>query len=560
MLDKNEVSDLLENFADLLEFKGENPFKIRAFRFGANAIKNIEGDLDTKVEDGSIKDVKGIGKGILAILKEVHDTGKCMDYENLLSSIPKGIMDLFQIRGLGIKKIRTLHDTLGINDIDDLAEAAVEDKIAAVTGFGMKTQEKIVAEIARIKSSEGLIHYYRAIELGDSLLNDLMKIKSVTQGELTGELRRGVEVISAIEILLCVNDETKFISELDKLYKFREMSDEPDNYLLFDINLSIIVKVFYVNDVALFQSTLLRTTGSKEFLKGIGYKYADSSTKRETDIFDDLDVSYVIPEMREAEILEAPVELRKNSELNQKDLLGLLHFHTKHSDGLNTLAEMGAAAKLLGYQYAAVCDHSKTAFYANGLTEERILIQKKELRELSNNKNIMFFQGIESDILNDGSLDYSNEFLSNFDFIVASVHSGFNLSEENMTKRVIKALEIEFTDVLGHPTGRLLLSRNPYKIDTKKIIDACAANNVAIEINSNPFRLDLDWRLIFYAREKGCKFAINPDAHSVEGIKDVSYGIKMAKKGGLQKEEVINCLSIDDFKSFLKRKVNRKLI
>lgn len=554
---KTEIVKLLENYSDLMEFKGENPFKIRAFKFGANAIRQIEDDIEDKVKDGSLKNVKGIGKGIISVIDEFVSTGTSKDYEKLYNSIPEGVIELFGIRGLGIKKIKTLHEELNINNIDDLAEAAVEDKVAGLTGFGMKTQEKIVSEIARIKSSRGLIHYYRAIQIGQALLTELLKFKSVTQGEITGELRRGLEVVSFIELLLCVNDENDFFKTLGKSYIFTEADEGSHNCVEIDLDLPIHVKVYYVVNVSEFQSTLFYTTGSKEFLKEIHFVEEKFTTKSEVDIFRALDFPYIIPEMREHEMLSASVEFRKNSDLTFKDFSGLLHFHTTYSDGLNSLSEMGNTAAKLGFEYLAVCDHSKSAFYANGLEEERILLQSKELAKLNKSTNIHYFQGIESDILIDGSLDYTTDFLQNFDFVVASVHSGFSISEEEMTKRVIKAVENIYTDVLGHPTGRLLLSRNPYQIDMKKVIDACAQNDVAIEINSNPFRLDLDWRLIFYAREKGCKFAINPDAHSVDGIKDVEYGITMARKGGLQKSEIINCLSTADFVKFLNRKVKR---
>ncbi|HEX2960893.1 MAG TPA: PHP domain-containing protein [Ignavibacteriales bacterium] len=267
----------------------------------------------------------------------------------------------------------------------------------------------------------------------------------------------------------------------------------------------------------------------------------------------------VIPEMREKEYFSAPEKLRKNSELGILDFRGLLHFHTTYSDGKNTLTEMAEAAKDNVFTYLAVCDHSKAAFYANGLTEARVLEQKKEIEKVSRSLDIPIFHGVESDILKDGELDYDTDFMKNFQFVVASVHSRFKLSEEEMTSRIIKAVENPYTDLLGHPTGRLLLQRSPYNLDLKKVIDACAANNVAIEINASPNRLDLDWRMIYYAREKGCMFSINPDAHSILGIEEINYGIRVARKGGLQPEEVINCMDLESFKKFLLRKVKRDI-
>jgi DNA polymerase (family 10) len=263
--------------------------------------------------------------------------------------------------------------------------------------------------------------------------------------------------------------------------------------------------------------------------------------------------------MREEEYFSLKEKYRKNSDLELSKMQGLLHFHTTFSDGRDTLDSMIAKAKELGFNYATVCDHSKSAFYANGLNEERILEQKKILKKFSEENHFVVLQGIESDILSNGSLDYSNEFLKNIDFVVASVHSQFNLSESEMTKRIISAIENPYTDLLGHPTGRLLLSRDSYKVDIKKIIDACASNDVAIEINSNPRRLDLDWRWIYYARNKGCKFAINADAHSTEDIIYTKFGISIARKGGIQTNEVINCMTLNEFKNFLKRKAKRNL-
>jgi DNA polymerase (family 10) len=304
---------------------------------------------------------------------------------------------------------------------------------------------------------------------------------------------------------------------------------------------------------------LLITTGSEGFVnKMFGKKKL--SGKNEKEIFKNAKIPFIIPEMREDEFLAVKnKKLKENSDLSLDDFKGLLHWHTTWSDGRDTLETMLNEAVKLNFKYIAVCDHSKSAAYANGLKEDRILSQKEHLDKLKTQYNIKLFQGIESDILTDGSLDYPQEFLPNFDFVVASVHSRFNLDEKEMTTRIIKAVENPYTDLLGHPSGRLLLSREPYKNDTEKIIDACVANSVAVEINAHPKRLDLDWRWIYYARDKGCLFSINADAHSTSDILYLQYGVMIGRKAGLKNAEVINCFDLESFKQFLNRKVKRDI-
>jgi len=299
---------------------------------------------------------------------------------------------------------------------------------------------------------------------------------------------------------------------------------------------------------------LFITTGAEDFISELTIPKNISS---ERNCFKANNLQYVAPPMREKPYFHAPTNLRTSGNISFTDFKGLLHFHSDWSDGQNTLSEMLTEAENLGFEYAAVCDHSKSAFYANGLTEQRVLKQKDEICKLNENQPITIFHGIESDILNSGELDYNEDFMHNFNFVVVSIHSNFTLTEDEMTKRIIRAIESPFTDLLAHPTGRLLLRRNGYSLDIKKILEACAANNVAIEINASPFRLDLDWRNIYYARELGCKFAINPDAHSIKGISNIKFGIMIAQKEGLQNNELINNYTETEFVSFLNRKLKR---
>ncbi|WP_337865965.1 PHP domain-containing protein [Ignavibacterium sp.] len=552
MADRKEILNLLYNIADLLEFKGENPFKVNAFRNGANVIRKLGDQFDLYLKEKRLGEVKGIGKGLQSVIYDYAEKGESTELKSLLTDIPETILELFAIHGLGPKKINILYDELGIKSLGELEYACKENRIALLKGFGKTTQEKILTELEKKKYFSKYVLLNQADKIAKEIEAEILSIKAVKQISRTGELRRVREVISELEFVVLFDKEKPFIEHFEILSK-------QESKVLIKTNYQIPVSINITKDAEAFEKKLFITTGSKEFLTKCGFDFVRIKGKDESEFFKSIKMEYVIPEMREEEYYSLKDKLKKNSNLELNKLQGLLHFHTTYSDGRDTLESMISKAKEIGFRYAAVCDHSKSAFYANGLNEERILEQKKLLKKYYEENHFTVFQGIESDILTDGSLDYSNDFLKNIDFVVASVHSQFNLSESEMTKRIIRAIENPYTDLLGHPTGRLLLSRDSYKCDIKKIIDACAVNDVAIEINSNPRRLDLDWRWIYYARNKGCKFSINADAHSTEDLYYTNYGISIARKGGIQSSEVINCLSIDEFKKFLKRKVKRSI-
>ncbi|MCU7496398.1 MAG: histidinol-phosphatase [Ignavibacteria bacterium] len=570
---KEKVAETFDSFADILEFKGDNPFKINAFRNGAAIIRDLEGDLEEMVGEGSIKNVKGIGKGLLAVIYDIQDKGYSADYENLIAEIPPGILDFMNINGLGVKKVKIIHDSLGISSMEELELACKSNRLAAVKGFGEKTQKAILDEIERIKSAKNFTLLDDAKKKNDLILTALEEFNSIKKVQPSAEYRRSLEVISKLEFVIFVTSIEEFTKELKSHYFFDDSPIAEDclvetgglsktiSYKCFMLKDEYYIPVYFICTESLrdYENLLFFTTGSPEFIKMAEASGKVFNTEHESGIFTALNMSVVIPEMREKEYFSAPENLRKNSELGILDFRGLLHFHTGYSDGKNTLGEMAQAAKDGVFTYLAVCDHSKSAFYANGLSEARVLEQKKEIERVSRELDIPVFHGVESDILKDGELDYDEGFMKNFQFVVASVHSRFKLSEAEMTSRIIKAVENPNTDLLGHPTGRLLLQRSPYHLDIKKVIDACAGNSVAIEINASPNRLDLDWRMIYYAREKGCLFSINPDAHSILGIDEINYGISVARKGGLQPEEVINCMDLEDFRKFLTRKVKREI-
>jgi len=385
------------------------------------------------------------------------------------------------------------------------------------------------------------------------VLAKLDNLNSIIKYELTGELRRGIELISVINILVLITSRKKFINEIERHFNCEVL---PEKILIKNhFEIPVILNITENNNS--FIKDLFLTTGSEEFIRNMDFSFKNNY-KSEFELFQKNNAPYIIPEMREEIYFKIKnKKIKKNSNLTVDNFNGLLHFHTSNSDGKNTLNEMIIAAKEYGFKYAVVCDHSRSAYYANCLNERDILLQKKKVRESNAKNNLYLFHGIESDILFDGDLDYPEDILKEFDMIVASVHSRFNMNESEMTKRMIKAIENPLTDILGHPSGRMLLKRDPYKFDVRKIIDACSLNDVAIEINSNPRRLDLDWRWVYYAREKGCKFAINPDAHNTREISFIYYGIKIGRKAGLQKSEAINYFSLANFKKYLNRKVKR---
>ena len=552
MPSKKDTIKLLEEIADMLELKGENKFKVQAYRTGANSIKKTDTDFDNLVKLKELNKIKGIGASLQKIIYEFYDTDESSLYKSLREEIPAGLEQLLKIKGLNPAKIKLINSKLGVKNLEELENAAKKNLLVNIKGFGENLQEKILSGIEDHKVYRNYILISYALRISGEFLNKLSAFKTVKRAEKSGELRRGSEIISQMDFIVLTSNQSSFLSELKKIYNFKKLKDK----ILVEEISDVPVYIFIALNENEYYVKLFLSTGSNEFINSINPKKIKG--KSEEEIFSGLKIPFIIPEMREKEHFEQKKKsLLKNSNLTFDDFKGLLHFHTSFSDGKNTLNEMFNAAAELGFIFAAVNDHSKSAFYANGMDEKRIIQQRKEIRQINLQNKTVLFSGIEVDILVNGDLDYNNELLSGFDFVIASVHSRFNLDEKEMTERIIKAVENSYVDVLAHPSGRLLLSRNPYKFDIKKVIDACFANNVAIEINSSPKRLDLEWRWIYYAREKGCLFSINPDAHTISEISYLVYGIMMARKAGLQPEEVINCFNLNKFKKFLNRKVKR---
>lgn len=531
MMTTEDIADALDITAKLLELHGENPFKVKAIASAAYKIGKTRVDLNNQSTDELTK-IEGISKGLAEKIIALTTTGTTTELEELMAKTPKGVIDILGIKGLGPKKVRQLWIELELESVTDLLYACHENRLIELKGFGEKTQNTIIQNIEfKIKNS-GWFHYAYAEKIGQPIIDAIKKQTDFVS--FTGAMYRKCEVIEEIDIL--VGDET---IDLD------EFGSE-----------TIPINFIQVNET-IYHRKLVETSSTTKHLEGINFKALETKKYNdEESIYQNLNIQFCEPELREG-LFE--LEKAKNNQLPKlielTDLKGVLHNHSTYSDGMNTLEEMAVYCKQLGYQYLGICDHSQTAFYADGLKVETVLLQQQEIEKL--NKQLFpfkIFKGIESDILGNGDLDYEEDILKTFDFIVASVHANLKMSEEKANARLIKAIENPYTTILGHPTGRLLLGRPGYPIDHKKIIDACAANKVVIELNAHPYRLDIDWRWIPYCLEKGVMISINPDAHQLKGYHDMRYGTYVARKGLLTKDNCLNAMDLNTFENYLSKK------
>lgn len=522
----DEIIEALELQAKLMELHQENPFKIKAFANAAFKLNKLRYDFDGKSKE-DIDKIEGIGKSISSFIVELLMHGSAKEQDELLERTPSGIIDILHIKGLGPKKVHAIWKDLGIESVGELLYACNENRLVTLKGFGAKTQDAVKASIEFQLQNQSKRHYAAVEELAMDLLQEIRKKHKGIQAEIVGAFRRKQEVIEHLDIL------TDHLVSEDHA-KEEKLLGIPVNYIQAEKD-EFVVKCFEL-------------TATKAHLEKIGYHdLKEKNFGSEEAIYKALHLQYIEPELREGlhEVDAARAnELPELIEMN--DLKGILHNHTTYSDGMHTLKEMADHCRSLGYEYLGICDHSRSAFYANGLSEERIAEQHAEIDSLNAGyKDFKILKGIESDILNDGSLDYSEDVLSTFDFVVASVHSNLKMNEAKATERLIKAIENPYTSILGHPTGRLLLARPGYPIDHKKVIDACAANKVSMELNAHPYRLDIDWRWIWYCLEKNVMVSINPDAHHKDGFSDMYYGVCAARKGMLSAKMCLNALSLE---------------
>ncbi len=525
--------------ADLMELHGENSFKVKSYFYAYQSLKKYEKDLNLAFSN-EIEAIPGIGKTVAEKINELLNTDRLSFLDQFLAKTPEGVVQMLKVRGLGPKKVKAIWKELNVEDISELLLACNENRLVEVKGFGFKTQEDIKNKIEFFLSSAGKYHFASIAGLANELILLVKQSYPDELIEITGLLRRKMPIVESIEILSTV-----------QLSSFIENLNEEKDTKLFYKHIPVFIEVV---DRARFGNRLYETSTSPEFRDASNYNDKIDFSD-EQDVFKNMALPYIDAAFREDK--ESYFKVKESSDFRLialSDIKGVVHNHSTYSDGLNTLKDMAKACIDRGYQYFVISDHSASAFYANGLKEERVYQQWKEIDELNKKfTDFKIFKSIESDILNDGNLDYDDSILQGFDLIIASIHSNLKMDEVQATSRLIKAIENPHTDILGHPTGRLLLGRNGYPIDHKKTIDACAANDVAIELNANPQRLDMDWTWIPYAISKNVKISINPDAHSISQIDNIKYGVYAATKGGLTKDNCLNAMELSDFEKWTKR-------
>ena len=548
--------------AQLLELHDENPFKIRAYDGTVTALEQLEFPV-AEIDRPGLPDRTGLSKTQAAKVAELLDTGTFKELQELLDKTPPGVVELLSIKGIGPKKVRALWHDAGIESPDQLREAAEAGRVAKLKGFGAKTQESILAALEFTDQSAGKLLFSQAEQLANDLAARLRQVPGATAATPTGAVRRALEIVETVEILVAAPDPAPVHTLLNAAPGLRPDVRRSGPWVwagaAVEGGVGIVVRVTQPED---FVNQLFLSTGNEAHLSaplpGATAPAPAPRTLRqwakreqfasEEALYEKAGLQYIVPELREnlGEI-ELAAERKIPQLLQDSDLLGSLHNHSTYSDGNHSLRQMATFLRDAGYEYLGICDHSQAAHYANGLGPERVRQQQREIDELNAElAPFRIFKGIEADILGDGSLDYDAELRDSFDFIVASIHSNLKMDEAKATDRLLAAIANPHCTMLGHPTGRLLLRRAGYPIDFKAVIDACAEHQVIIEINANPWRLDLDWRWVRYALSQGVQLSINPDAHHTDGYADMRYGVLAGRKGMLTKEMTFNAKNVDE--------------
>ncbi len=582
-MDKAAIANTLEKIATLLELKGENVFKIRAYTNAARSIETFGGNIPDLQNPETLAKIPGIGKGIASVVKELAESGRSEYFETLRAEYPADILELFLLPGLGAKKVKALYEQLKVSSIAQLKEACETDRVAELPGFGKTTQEKLCRAIAdRVKHSGSFQLGQIAVE-AETLQDDLRALDDALHVCLAGSYRRRKEIVRDLDFIVA----TKKPETISKFFLKHPLVESviaqgtTKTSVRLHSGIQCDLRVVAPNE---YPFALNYFTGSKEHNIVVRnralqhgwtlneYRLApsppDPAAKRkreaqpipkiseEADLYHSLGLDYIPPELREnCGEFEAATEHRLPRLIEKENLRGTFHCHTTASDGRSSLEEMVSAAEELGLQFIGIADHSRSSIQARGLDEARLRVQMAQIKKLNaGRKDFRVFSGIECDILRNGSLDFPDEILAQLDFVVASIHSAFTLSETEMTERVIRAISNPHVTMLAHPTGRLLLKRDPYAIDIPAIIEAAAATGTWIELNAAPKRLDLDWRWWPLAKERGVKCVINPDAHAVDRLQELWFGIGAARKGWLTKEDVVNCLPLGKIERELAKK------
>jgi DNA polymerase (family 10) len=565
------VGNVLREVALLLELKGENPFKVRAYSNAARSIETLDEEIMGMIHEGRVRDIEGVGETLAQQITELVETGSLQLLEELKRTIPPGHLEMLKIPGLGPKKIKVLSDTLHVQTIGELEYACSENRLIELQGFGQKSQEKILKGIQQVKKYQGRYLYGDTLPLAESVFEKIRSHPKVLRASLAGSLRRRMEIVGNVNLVVSTQRSQEVLTAVSKFPEVEVVHFGDGNAGHYSLASGVKIDLQTTSDQD-FPYHLYRLTGSLSHWKAMTKKATALAfelneqgllrngrpvgCKEEEDIFQALGIDFIPPELRED---RGEIEAAEGHYLPRlicdQDLKGVFHVHSSFSDGAGSVQAMAEATRRMGFSYMGISDHSQSARYAGGLTLEKLRRQWEEVDRLNREtEGFHIFKGIESDILSDGSLDYEDDILKQFDFVIASVHSHFTMTEQEMTQRVIKALRNPYTTMLAHPTGRLLLSREPYPIDMTSIIDEAAGQGVAVELNAHPYRLDIDWRVCKYAKEKGVTIAINPDAHDPEGLKDTPFGVGIGRKGWLEPGDVLNTRSLEEMREYLKER------
>ena len=579
-MDKAHIIGILKDIAVFLELKGENSFKIRAYQSGARALERLEENFDTIVQEGKIASLQGIGQALALKIETLYHEGYLPFYDNLKASIAPGLIEFLEIPGLGGKKVKHIHDALGIETIEALKVACESGAIEALDGFGAKSAEKILSGIAN-REAYGKRHLWWSVQgFVQDIVKGLEAQPLVKRASVAGSFRRRLETVGDLDFIVASDTPGPIMDWFTQIEGVKEITAKGETKSSVRFENGIQADLRIVSE-QVFVFALHHFTGSKDHnvmmrqrALSMGYRLSEwgifdkdseenipidavKDIETEADLFKFFGLEMIEPELREG---LGEISVAENDALpkliEKQEIRGVFHNHTTLSDGMNTLDEMVQQAELLGWSYLGFADHSKSSVQANGLNEERVLrmIEQIEAFNQSGSSSVTAFSGIECDILKDGTLDLEESVLERLDYVVASVHSSFSQSEEEMTQRVIRAIESPSVTMLGHPTGRLLLRREGYRINIPKVIDAAIANRVIIEINANPQRLDMDWRFWKQAVQRGLMCSINPDAHSIRNLSYYEAGVNIARKGWIEADRLLNTRYTDGIKRWFRER------
>ncbi len=558
-----DIARTLRQTGDLIELTGGNPYRANAFGRAARTIRGLDEEVVQIHTQGALTSIDGIGDGLAGQIQELLDRGSFELRDELLNAVPTGLLDVLRVKGLGTKKVRVLWQERGITSLEELDAAARNDEVQSLSGFGARTQENIIENVALLQAYRSRRRYADALPGARRVHHVLTDGAPFDRVVFTGELRRKLETVGSIEMVVATSESAEHVAEF-----LRDADDtapfDPDSVDVtpplvetpLDIGLDLRLHICAPSE---FGTVLWRSTGSETHVEAFVDRFGDPPVVAdENELFASVGSAVIPPELREGEgEWNAGADDGLPELITESDLCGTLHNHSTYSDGSHSLRQMAEKARSMGLSYFGICDHSQSLRVASGMTVDEVRAQQDEIRQLNeefasgDGSSFRIFSGVESDVLSDGSLDYADDVLESFDFVVASIHSGFNMTVEEATQRILTAVENPYTTILGHPTGRLLLVREGYDIDHDRVIDACAEYGVAIELNANPYRLDLDWRFVHRAVQRGVLISINPDAHAMQELENVRWGVEVARKGWLTADSCLNAKSLPEFSDWL---------